>query len=189
MNPFYRKERPEIFNSRFNRPAPPTNAWSLKSHTIFKAKQTRKIVTIQGRRITCTVSGTSIQLTGLPQPATIQEHEFEQLLRPTNTTIKAQVAKQICKDHATSSRSSILISGCVVDNFALSTNFVGHKLCLELRTRQPFANPYSSGREKEYFLVGTVSDTDCRLIKYFGATQERLNVLVNAFGSRIPRPA
>jgi len=71
------------------------------------------------------------------------------------------------------------------NNFAASKIYLGHKLCVELKTRKPFGNPFVSGLEKECFLVGTLNDTDCSLIKYFGNTNEELNELVNFFGSKI----
>lgn len=189
MIAFYRKERPEIFNSRFSAPTQALNAWTLKSHKIFEAKQKTKIVTVQSKRITCTVQGTNILLQGLPKTITVTENSIADLLKSKSNDIENLVIRQICKDHATSSRSSILISGCVENNFAASRSYPGHKLCTELKTRKPFANPYASGLEKEYFLIGTLNDTDCSLIKYFGKTNEELNQLVNFFGSKIPRPA
>lgn len=188
MTTFYRKERPEIFNSRFSAPSQLLNAWTLKSHIIFEAKQKSKVVTVQSKMITCTVQGTNIQLSGLSKPITIPENDIADLVKSKSNDIECLVVKQICKDHATSSRSSILISGCVENNFAASKTYPGHKLCVELKNRKPFGNPFASGLEKEYFLVGTLSDTDCSLIKYFGNTNEELNELVNFFGSRISRP-
>ena len=185
MTTFYRKERREIFNSRFSAPSQLLNAWTLKSHTVFEAKRKSKVVTVQSKMITCNVQGANIRLLGLSKPITILEQNIADLLKSKSNDIECLVVRQICKDHATSSRSSILISGCVENNFAASKTYPGHKLCVELKTRKPFGNPFGSGLEKECFLVGTLNDTDCSLIKYFGNTKEELNELVNFFGSKI----
>jgi len=62
MTTFYRKERPDIFNSRFSAPSRLLNAWTLKSHTVFEAKKKSKIVTVQKKSITCDVQGANILL-------------------------------------------------------------------------------------------------------------------------------
>jgi hypothetical protein len=188
MISFYRKERPEIFNQRFSAPSQVLNAWALRSDKIFEAKKTVKVVTIQAKKITCTVQGTNIILSGLSKIITIPERDIANLLQSKSDDVKCLVLKQICKDHATSSRSSILLSGCVSDNFSASKTYPGHKLCVELKARKPFCNPFASGLEKEYFLIGTLKGTDCNQIKYFGNTNEKLNELVNFFGSKISRP-
>ena len=193
MTSFYRKERPAIFNSRFQAPAPPTYAWSLKSHLIFKAKKSNKVVTVvlsgKSIKVTCEVVGTDISLKVQGSSSTIKiaESEIAGLLQSKDGNIRTLALGQLCKDHANSSTSSIFISGCIVNNFARSSAYGGHKLCLELKARRPFANPFVSGLEKEYLLVGEVNDTDCKLIKYFGETKENLNEIVNFYGSLIPR--
>ena len=80
MNTFFRKERPDIFLERFSEPTPPTNAWSLKSHTIFKAKSARKEFTVKLKekyiKIICIVDGTNLKLTyndGSQKTVLIQE--------------------------------------------------------------------------------------------------------------------
>jgi hypothetical protein len=104
-------------------------------------------------------------------------------------TIRHQVALFLCKNHATSSAQSPLISGCIVNNFDKSLKYQGHKLHLDLKDRTPFQNPFVSGLEKEYFLIGQVKDADCKVIKYYGKTDESLDLLVNPAGSLIPRPS
>ena len=188
MSLFYRKESPAIFAQRFSKPAPPSNAWSLKSNLVFDSKQKAKIVTVKSKRISCSVMGSAIQLSGFGKPKIIFEKDIAAFLAEKSDDVVYLALKQICKDHATSSRSSILISGCVEDNFSASTTYPGHKLCVKLKTRTPFANPFVSGLEKENFLVGSLSDTECDLIKYFGETKEELNEVVNFFGSGIARP-
>ena len=199
MTLFFRKERDALFLQRFASPSPPTNAWRLRSNVIFEAKNARgtKQMTVNfgGQRIalSCRVQGTSLAFTpaagGATRSFTIAESDMSNLLTARPNTLEYAALAQVCRDHATSSRSSPLISGCAVDNFAASRTYPGRKLCLDLKVRQPFANPFVSGREREFFLVGQVASNDCRLIKYFGATNENLDVLVNHFGSRLPRPA
>jgi len=46
MTTFYRKERTDIFNRRFSVPSRLSNAWTLKSRTVFEAKQKIKAVTV-----------------------------------------------------------------------------------------------------------------------------------------------
>ena len=202
MNTFFRKERPEIFLERFSEPTLPTNAWSLKSHTIFKAKSAQKkfTVNLKGKyiQINCVVEGTNLKLTyidGSQKTALIQEKEIGALLKikKESDDIKSLAVKNLCQTHATSSKSSPLISGCVENNFKASKGYEGYKLCLELKIREPFANPFVSGNEKEYFLVGKVEDLDCKLIKYLGKDSkngsEEKNKIVNFFGSKIVHPS
>jgi len=189
MTTFYRKERTDIFNRRFSVPSRLSNAWTLKSRTVFEAKQKIKAVTVLKKKITCYVQGANILLQGLSRPITILEQDIADLLKLTKPNdIVCQVLKQICKDHTNSSSSSILISGCVKNNFAKSKDYPGHKLCVEVKTRKPFFNPFGSGEENEYFLVGTLNDTDCSLITYFGKTNEELICRVNFFGSQAETP-
>lgn len=195
---FYRKERPEIFTTRFSSPTSPTDAWRLTSNVIFQAKNVNEkkfSVTHNGRpvQLSCTVAGTSLAFSTVDAPSassfTIAESEMGELLARKPDTLKYLALAKICRDHATSSRSSPLISGCVVNNFHANTNFPGHKICLDLQSRRPFPNPFTSGQEREHFLVGWVLATDCRTIKYLGSIHENKNVIVNVPGSRIPRPS
>jgi len=107
--------------------------------------------------------------------------------RGEQDTVEYRAIEKLCKDHATCSSSSPLISGCVVNNFAASTAYPGHKLHLELSKSVPVQNPFVSGNEKECFLIGQVLDTDCKLIKYLGTAAEDRSELVNPFGSHLPR--
>jgi hypothetical protein len=206
MADFFRKERAEGFTTRFTPPAPGANYWQLKGPLIFQAKAYP-----QGRRMSVKVGGQTIlveckvdfnKLTlrkvvnGAPAGATITILESEMLgliAERSDTaksdTLKHQSALYLCKNHATSSANSPLISGCNVNNFDKSLTYPGHKLHLELKERTPFQNPYVSGLEKEYFLIGQVKDSDCKVIKYLGKTDEDIDVLVNPFGSQIPRPS
>lgn len=192
---FFRKERPNIFAERFSAPTPPANAWTLKSNTIFKAKSNLKSFNVTFKqkpvKVTCHVVGTNLQLSipGTAKPIIIAEDAIATILESKKVDDLLYLAmKKICQDHATSSMSSPLISGCTVDNFDASKTYPGHKLCLELKNRKPFANPFVSGLEKECFLVGKVDDLDCKLIKYFGKTDEDFNEIVNFFGSKIQHP-
>ncbi len=199
---FYRKERPEVFNQRFIAPAPPTNAWTLSSNLIFQARRAhgtknfRVTVNAQQMALTASVMGNDLFVVGQGGgpgqnvQERISEREMGDLLEGTDrTSLRYQIAKKLCQDHATSSASSPFISGCVVDNFAASRTFNGCKLHLKLRSRRPFRNPFVSGLEQEYFLIGQVADTDCTSIIYLGTNNENLSELVNPFGSGIPRPA
>lgn len=189
---FFRKERPAVFEERFKAPAPPATAWSLKSRLIFQAKNysgSKKFkIKVAGvdYSLDVTVQGTEIfvkKQVGQPGPNTslrISEGNLADALdHPNESSLLYNVARKLAKDHATSSASSPLISGCNVDNFQASKTYTGNKLCIKLRIRQPVKNPFVSGLEKEYFLIGQVLDTDCESILYFGSTDETLNETVN----------
>ena len=206
MPDFFRKERPEIFTSRFNPPSAAANYWQLKGPIIFQAKAYP-----QGRTMTVQIDGKPVQveckvdfnkltvrkMVGNSPTGTamiIQESDMAGLIADRadatkSNTIRHQVALFLCKNHATASTHSPLISGTIVNNFDKSLTYPGHKLHLELNERTPFGNPYASGLEKEHFLIGQVKDTDCKVIQYFGKTDEDINVLVNPSGSKIARPS
>jgi hypothetical protein len=193
---FFRKERPEVFEKRFSVPTLATEAYGLKSHVIFEAKGALKpkhfriSLEKQGIDLTATVSGSELLVTnkiiGDKPKITLRlsEANMADALKARNEkSVIYLVAAKLCKDHATSSASSPLISGCIQDNFAASKSYDGYKLCLKLLFRQPFVNPFVSGLEKEYFLIGQVLDTDCTSIQFFGRTNQNINELVNPFGS------
>jgi len=203
---FYRKERPQIFEARFKTPSSTENWYGLKTNTVFQAKkfsgEKRFSVTVAGqqRTLVASVSGNELLIKSQPSDAgphvilRISEANMHDTLKSLpaasrDNSILYQIAKKLCEDHATSSASSPLISGCIVDNFERSRAYDGFKLHVKLKSRQPFENPFVSGLEKEYFLIGKVKDTDCQSIHFFGRTTDRgLNERVNLFGSRIPRP-
>jgi len=54
MTTFYRKERTDIFNRRFSVPSRLSNAWTLKSRTVFEAKQKIKAVTVLKKKLLVT---------------------------------------------------------------------------------------------------------------------------------------
>lgn len=200
---FFRKERPLVFAANFTVPTQDGEAYGLTSHTIFEAKnyagEKRFTVTVGGKqkKLIATVLGQEILITsqtGDMTPLRLSEATFHDTLTLLPAEARAnsilyQVAKKLCQDHATSSASSPLISGTIVNNFDKSLAYDGFKIHLLLRHRQPFVNPFASGLEKEYFLIGRVLDTDCVLIRFLGRTQESKNELVNFFGSQIPRPS
>jgi len=201
MADFFRKERDDVFKTRIAAPTPPTNAWRLKSSVIFQAKNyngaknTTVSVGDATIAVSCTVSGPRLTIKRTDKPLfslVITEAEMGPILARREAsdkdTLEYRVLEMLFKQHATSSSTSLLISGCAVNNFAASLAYPGHKLHLELKARVPVANPFVSGNEKEVFLVGQVLDTDCSLIKYYGQTAENKNELVNPFGSFIPRP-
>jgi len=203
---FFRKERENIFNQRFNIPTSINNYYVLKSNTVFQAKKyngTKTFtVTVNNQKqklIASVVNNNSLGVKSDPTVTSnrinviITESDMANIFKSTsvsnrNKSMNYQIAKRLCQDHATSSASSLLISGCIVNNFAQSVAYPGCKLSLKLKSRQPFENPFASGNEKEYFLIGRVLDTDCQVIQYLGKTNESLNELVNPFGCKIPRP-
>lgn len=200
---FFRKERPKVFEKRFSAPTSATEAYRLEFSVIFEAngatkpKYFRISLEKQGIDLTVTVSGSELLVTnntnkpirGEKVMLRLSEANMADALKARNEkSMIYLVAAKLCKDHATSSASSPLISGCIQDNFAASKSYDGYKLCLKLPFRQPFANPFVSGLEKEYFLIGQVLDTDCTSIQFLGRTNQNLNELVNPFDSKIPRP-
>lgn len=202
---FYRKERPEIFQARFRTPSVAENWYGLKTNTVFQAKkfagEKHFSVTASGqqRKLIASVSGNELLIRSQLSDARphinlrISEANMHDTLKSLpvasrDNSLLYQIAKKLCKDHATSSASSPLISGCIVDNFERSRNYDGFKLHVKLKFRKPFENPFVSGLEKEYFLIGEVKDIDCQIIHFFGRTNQNLNEIVNPFGSKIPRP-
>lgn len=196
MYDFFRKERVDVFTTRFSPPRPPTNAWTLRDQLIFQAKgyNLRRTLWIKhkgrNRELTISVIGSWIVANLLGAKIYfIQEPQAAGILKKRNKkSVRYLVLSKLCEIHATSSRQSPLISGCAVDNFRASRRYPGCKLHLLLKHRGPFANPYVSGNEKEYFLIGQVHANDCEIIHYLGRTGETKNEIVNFPGSRIPRP-
>jgi hypothetical protein len=199
---FYRKERPNIFLERISLPEAPVNAYTLKSSVIFQAKNAgQKIfqVDVAGKKynLIAQASGTELLITSNPNKPgektkmlRFSEANMTDILKNNDKdSLNYQIAKKLCKDHATSSASSPLISGCTVNNFGASVTYPGYKLHLKLRSRQPFDNPFVSGNEKEAFLIGKVTDSDCEAIVFLGETSENVNQLVNPSTSKIPRPS
>jgi hypothetical protein len=200
---FYRKERPHIFTDRVNFPAHPTNAYTLKSPVIFQAKnamgQKKFQVAVAGKtyNLIAEVSGNELLITSDPtkpgektKMLRFSEANMADFLKNSSAQpLYSQIARKLCKDHATSSASSPLISGCAVDNFKASLTYPGYKLHLKLRFRQPFENPLVSGNEKEAFLIGSVVESDCEAIVFLGETNENVNQIVNPSTSRLPRPS
>ncbi|MEP3478790.1 MAG: hypothetical protein ABJZ55_06055 [Fuerstiella sp.] len=204
---FYRKERPSVFEDRFSVPSTSAPFYGLKTAVVFEAKnftgEKRFSVTVAGakRMLIATVAGDGFFLLIKSQAKDVKPHvNFAMTDANMHDTLKSlprteqansilyQVAKKLCVDHATSSKSSPLISGCIVNNFAKSSAYDGFKLHLKLKHRQPFENPFASGNEKEYFLIGRVTDGDCKSINFYGRTNESKNHIVRSPGSRIPDP-
>lgn len=204
---FYRKERPAIFTDRFSVPSASEPYYGLKKAVVFEAKnfsgEKRFSVTVAGekRLLVATVAGDGFFLVIKSQVNDARPHvnlamtdaNMHDTLKSLSHTerpnsILYQVAKKLCIDHATSSKSSPLISGCIVNNFEKSSTYDGFKLHLKLKHRQPFENPFVSGNEKEYFLIGRVTDGDCKIIHFYGRTNENKNHIVRSPGSRIPDP-
>lgn len=198
---FFRKERPEVFEERFTAPTPPLRAWGMRSQLIFEAKAANKVkkfkVTANGKEMAleATVMGCEVLVRNQANsntPATLlrlsEANMADALESRIETSVIYQVAKKLCKDHATSSASSPLISGCIENNFGANSTYDGYKLQLTLRHRQPFMNPFVSGLEKEYFLIGQVLDTDCVTMTFLGQKNIKTNQLINFYGSKLSRP-
>jgi hypothetical protein len=195
---FFRKERLEVFNRRFTIPSRPDEAYSLKSHIIFEAKNAngeKQISVTFGNKnyAFCVIAYSSrlfvLNKTNKATGFSLSETEMDNILTARQNSLEYAVAAQLCKDHTNASLKSPLISGCIVNNFAMSQSYDGYKLHLRLRLRKPFRNPFVSGLEKEYFLIRRVLDTECEIIHFLGRTGEHVNEIVNPYGSIIPRPA
>jgi hypothetical protein len=205
---FFRKEAPAIFEARFSKPRSPANTWALTSNVVFQAKKydgTKSFSpTVNGvrRKVQCTVDmnlnlvlqEVSNSGVNVGKPILVSETKMTELLARKKgavgfDTLECQAARMLCSDHTTSSKSSPLISGCIINNFAKSKTYLGHKLHLVLRTRTPFRNPLVSGEEAEYFLIGRVLDTDCAAVTYLGATNEDKNEKVAFIGADRPAAA
>lgn len=202
---FFRKERPEVFKATVSVPEGPTAPYKLKSSVIFKAKNAdgSKLVTVvlKGRpvKLKVSVQGTKLVIKNADDGAkpavntSIEESAIASLLElRRQDTVEYLTLKQLCQTHAKASTSSPFISGCVENNFEASKAYAGFKIHLELNTRQPFKNPFVSGTEKEYFLVGRVSESDCKWIRFLGEVSstknESVSQIVNTSQSDIPRP-
>ncbi|MGH8517979.1 MAG: hypothetical protein ACREUE_11020, partial [Panacagrimonas sp.] len=144
----FRKERDIYFRMRFQAPTASKPGWSLKGPDIFKAKKEYKSFVVDGKRVICRVGlNSAITIEGITpnKIITINEIDIPRYLLTTSVSMSAKVIKQICKDHATSSSSSILISGCIENNFAAGKAYPGYKLRVDLKSRVPFSNPFVSG--------------------------------------------
>ncbi len=185
MTEFYRKERHEIFDKRFKPLASPANGWeqSDEDGVIFKAKgfmgsiQNIKV----GGKLVATVQFKVInnrELYAEPKggdPFTIDESRAQGLLAARERkdpcdTLPHQTLFWLCENHAMFSGKSPFISGCLKNNFDKNTAYAGRKLCLKLKKRQPFLNPFVSGLEAEAFLIGQVTGSECNEIIYLGET-------------------
>lgn len=180
MHDFYRKERREIFIARFSPPVRGIVVWRIKSNVIFQAKNQlfREIgVNFNGTNAKVNVgleSGNKISIkgwTGKKQLDIVwRENDIADALASPKLSDEYLIAKALCEAHAKSSSKSNFISGCKTNNFEASKSYAGHKLHLQLRDRIPFDNPFSSGIEKECFLIGNVLTTDCSGISHLGET-------------------
>lgn len=203
MPAFFRKERTTVFDERFRRPAGNVPC-QLRGNLIFQAKNVtgtkrfRVRANGQDHDLIARVDGHAVIIQNRRARDTerltinrrLTEADMARAVRgQLGDAVLHAAAKQLCQDHATSSAHSPFISGTIVNNFASNRTFAGDKLCLELSFRRPFVNPWSSGTEQEYFLIGRVLNTECRLIKYYGRSDENLNEIVRLPGSEIPRPA
>ncbi|MEZ5404322.1 MAG: hypothetical protein R2729_31875 [Bryobacteraceae bacterium] len=194
MSDFFRKEREDVFASRFAMD-PSGKAWTIKPPgVIFQAKNFQEktfnaIVNGQGVAVRCKVDGSRRGLTFTYQagPAlkteTLTETAIAALMLSRSNLYLYEAVCYLFKKHASASTNSPLISGCVASNFQASTAYPGRKLRLVLKNRAPIPNPFSSGVEKEHFLIGEVTASDCQQVWYLGHAAENLKELV----SLIPR--
>lgn len=180
MHDFYRKERREIFLARFSGPVRGIDVWRINSNVIFQAKNQsfhNVGVTFNGINAIMRVgleSGNKISIKGWIGKKQLnivwRENDIAVALRSPMLSDEYLIAKALCESHAKSSSQSNFISGCKTNNFKASKSYAGHKLHLQLRDRIPFENPFSSGNEKECFLIGSVLTTDCSGISHLGET-------------------
>lgn len=190
MADFYRKERPEIFEDRFKKQD--NGHWKLVGNIIFQAKAypDGRTLTVKVNNVAatykCTVNGAVLSLQksaggSVQGPVMkITETDLKTLLSErSGTTPQHLAAHFLAKQHATSSSSSPLISGCIENNFKNATTYESQNLRLVLKTRVPVANPYVSGLEKEYFLIGQVKDTNCSAITYCGTNKTTVEEIVD----------
>jgi hypothetical protein len=198
MEDFYRKEREDIFLSRFEQNQ---DRWRLKSipnansAQIFIAKnyngkKTFSVEVTKGvkTQVICSiVNRTSIKMEWPKNIKTLTEADIARIVKvKTDKSVEYLALKHMFVTHAKASTESLLISGCVENNFKNSKTYPGRKLCLTLKTRSPIQNPWVSGTEKEYFLVGNVEDIDCEVIKYFGKADEDLDIQIKPAIASVP---
>ncbi|WP_157232155.1 hypothetical protein [Hyalangium minutum] len=202
MSDFYRKESETVFNERFKTLNSRQGSVGLNGHLIFQAKNYtgEKVFTVTTAkgvtgsiRLKCTVvDGPMLRIVRCDNSNTLvfegDEVDVAAILNPKSKlrgTLKYEAIAKICKDHATSSAHSPLISGCKTNNFSQNTRYPGRKLHLVLKVRTPFSNPHVSGNEREYFLIGQVHDTDCKQIEYLGRTMKVKNTIKGKTVERI----
>ncbi len=189
---FYRKERPDRCNTRFNFDGRGGVTLKPDNNTVFQANGSKQYTNGSSRPITVTVNTVNprqqqkYRITldrenhciiymrdGEIKKHSISERQANTLFGSADKWKKERindvsgkdaesfhVLSFLCKAHATSSASSCLISGTVVDNFTTASAYPGRNLKAELINRKPFKNPFVSGKEKEYFLIGEVTKDD-----------------------------
>ena len=199
---FYRKERPYVFAMRFRRPERSRSGWELRSNVVLKAKNAdgAKIFRVKanGRthELVATVEGCVLVIRNRTTRVGERTYINERLTESDMArAVKGElgpfflaVAERLCTSHEAHSVSSPFISGYAVDGFAGDTHD-GCKLHVALRSRRPFINPWSTGDEAEFFLIGSLWSADCRVIEYRGRGREHVNEGVGLPGSRLLRSA
>lgn len=180
---FFRKERENVFEGRFAAIDAAVGDYRITNGVIFQAKNqgVKKFavkLNSESYYLISELVGNELLIRSDPAKfgrkipvLRFSEGTIADVLKNRRTVpLHTAIADKLCKDHATSSASSPLISGCNEDNFAASRTYGGYKLHLEMTFRQPFQNPHVSGLEKEYFLIGRVLETDCESIYFCGKT-------------------
>ena len=199
---FYRKERPYVFDMRFRRPARPRSGWQLRSNVVFKAKNADGAkffrVKVDGKthELVATAEGCvlvirnrTLRLGERPYiNERLTESDMARAIKGELGPFFLAIAERLCTSHEAHSVSSPFISGYAVNTFAGDPHD-GCKLYIALTSRKPFINPWSSGDEPEFFLIGTVWSTDCRAIEYYGRGRETINETVGLPGSDLLRSA
>jgi len=199
---FYRKERPYVFDMRFRRPAGNTEGWQLRSNLVFKAKNADGAkafrVKVDGRthELVATVEGAVLLIRNRTSrfgerpyvDERLTESDMARAVKGELGPLFLAIAERLCTSHAAHSVSSPFISGYAVDGFAGDTHD-GCKLHVALRSRRPFINPWSTGDEAEFFLIGSLWSADCGVIEYRGRGREHVNEGVGLPGSRLLRSA
>jgi hypothetical protein len=187
---------------RYRRPARPRSGWQLRSNVVFKAKNAdgAKVfrVRVDGKthELVATVEGCVLVVRNRTQRHSERPYINERLTESDMArAVKGElgpfflaVAERLCTSHEVHSGSSPFISGYATNTFA-GDGHDGCKLHIELSSRKAFINPWSSGDEPEFFLIGTVWSTDCRVIEYHGRGRESISEVVGLPGSGFLRSA
>ena len=199
---FYRKERPYVFAMRFRRPERSRSGWELRSNVVLKAKNAdgAKIFRVKanGRthELVATVEGCVLVIRNRTTRVGERTYINERLTESDMArAVKGElgpfflaVAERLCTSHEAHSVSSPFISGYARNTFADDPHD-GCKLHVGLASRKAFINPWSSGDEPEFFLIGTVWSTDCRVIEYYGRGRESVSETVGLPGRGFLRSA
>ena len=190
---FYRKERFEVFKRRFTFNQE-SNRWEKKGDVVFQAKLrandfSKKVKIKKDNSATIDVYYGYTDVNKLRIEYTRgsrsfkfnwSESDLKEIINNNlaNYSFRRKIVENIMKIHTRASTNSPLISGCIVKDYVTENSFPGRVLKLNLREREPIENKWCSGNEKEFFLIGKVSERDCDGIVYLGGVKNT-NVKIN----------